>query len=63
MSASLLLAPTHEAAIIAALPSVVDDTGSTIIVQFVRALAVRQARIDASQSLKAASDNERRTHH
>jgi hypothetical protein len=59
MSASLLPASANETA----LPTVVGDTGSTIIVQFVRALAVRQARLDASHAFKTANDNDRGTVH
>jgi hypothetical protein len=61
MSASLLPAPANQAAIISALPPLADDSGSCAIVQFVRALAIRQARSDAGQAFKVANDNERGT--
>jgi hypothetical protein len=44
------------------LPPAADDI-QPIVVQFVRALAIRQARLDVSQTFKAANDNERRTLH
>jgi hypothetical protein len=61
MTANQLQTPANQiAANVPVPPSVADEA---TIVQFVRALAIRQARIDASQAFRAANDNERRTVH
>jgi hypothetical protein len=43
--------------------SVDEDNPSTTILLFVRALAIRQARLDAFQPIEPANDNERGTVH
>lgn len=44
-------------------PSALPGPASGTIVEFVRALAIRQARLDALQPIEAANDNQRRTIH
>lgn len=64
MSASPLPAPANEPAMhICALPSLANETGATTIIQFVRELAIRQARLDAAHVFKSANDNDQRTVH
>jgi hypothetical protein len=60
MPASLLRTPAPKCA---PLPFLADDDQSTTILLFVRALAIRQARVDACQALEPTNDNERRTVH
>ena len=58
MSLSPLLLRGNQAS---PLPAIEDE--SNTMLEFVRALAIRQARIDASQGLEAANDNHRGTVH
>jgi hypothetical protein len=44
-------------------PNATNKDAAVILTKFVRALATRQARIDAGLNLKAANDNEPRTLH
>jgi hypothetical protein len=60
MLSSLLLTPTDQPSV---LPIIGVEDQSQTIVEFVRALAIRQARLDASQAFKADNDNERGTIH
>ena len=60
MLSSPCLSPINQAC---ALPAIGIEDESNTMLEFVRALAIRQARLDASQGLKAANDNRRGTVH
>jgi hypothetical protein len=45
------------------LPAIGIEDESNTMLEFVRALAIRQSGLDASQGLKAANDNHRGTVH
>jgi hypothetical protein len=62
MPASPLPEIANQTAIIGALPSMAEESRTTIV-QFVRSLAIRHARLDAAQAFKAANDNNRGTLH
>lgn len=63
MSLSPLLPLTNQARLTDPLPAIGIEDGSNTMLEFVSALAIRQARLDASQGLVAANDNHRGTVH
>jgi hypothetical protein len=57
----LPIAANNDATVINQIGSIAEP--SAILIKFVRALAVRQANLDAGLSLKAVNDNEPRVLH
>ena len=59
MLSSPLLSLTNQAGLTNPLPAIGIEDESKTMLEFVRALAIRQARLDAAQGLVAANDNHR----